>query len=243
MTVGRLRFLLVILAFLVGCATSQPAPADILLFTGRGTSSGDVTALEDILRESGWRYSTVSSAQLDAMTESKLKSYRLLILPGGNFEVIGHGLATSTTTKLRRAIGSGMNYLGICAGAFLASAAPYNGLNLTEGVRFSFYALEDRGIRKAPVTIARAGGAPLEVYWEDGPQLTGWGQAIARYPDGTAAVVQGQFGGGWVVLAGVHPEAPERWRRGMNFTTSADQSRAYAATLIDAALNRKTLPR
>ncbi len=87
-----------------------------------------------------------------------------------------------------------------------------------------------------------AGGAALEVYWEDGPQLTGWGQPVARYPDGTPAVVQGRFGHGWVVLAGVHAEAPENWRRGPHFTTPATLSRAYAATLVDAALNRKALP-
>ena len=238
----RLRVLVWILVCVAGCARSEPTGSDILLFNGRGTSSGDVAALEDILREHGWRYSTASSARLNAMSESELKAYRLLVIPGGNFVDIGNELTASTTAKVRNAVGSGLDYLGICAGAFFAGASPYNGLNLTNGVRFPFYSLEDRGIRKAPVTISRAAGERLEVYWEDGPQLTGWGQAVARYPDGTAAVVQGRFGDGWVVLAGVHPEAPERWRGGMNFTTSADRSRAYAATLIDAALNRKDLP-
>lgn len=238
---NRLRFLLWVFVFAGGCATSEPAASDILLFNGRGTSSGDVAAVEDILRENGWRYSTASSARLDAMSESELKTYRLLVVPGGNFVDVGNGLASSTTTKLRNAIGNGVGYLGICAGAFFAGASPYNGLNLTEGVRFPFYSLEDRGIRKASVTIARASGEPLEVYWEDGPQLTGWGQTVAKYPDGTPAVVQGKFGDGWVVLAGVHAEAPERWRRGLEFATPANLSRAYAATLIDAALNRKAL--
>jgi len=225
----------------VGCAASQPTVPDILLFNGRGTSPNDVTALENILRERGWHYSTVSSARLNAIDDSELKTFRLLVIPGGNFVDIGNGLTTSTTAKLRSAIGSGVGYLGICAGAFFAGASPYNGLNLTGGVRFPFYALEERGVRKAPVTVTPAAGAVLEVYWEDGPQLTGWGQTVARYPDGTPAVVQGKFGDGWVVLAGVHAEAPESWRRGLGFTTPASPSRAYAATLIDAALNRKPL--
>ena len=240
---SRRRFLLwVLVIFLAGCATSGPTASDILLFNGRGTSSNDVAAIEEILRESGWRYSTASSAQLDAMSESELKAYRLVVVPGGNFVEVGNGLAPGTTTKLRKAIGNGVSYLGICAGAFFAGASPYNGLNLTDGVRFPFYSLEDRGVRKASVTIARASAETLEVYWEDGPQLTGWGQAVATYPDGTPAVVQGRFGDGWVVLAGVHPEAPERWRRGLGFTTPGDLSRAYAGTLIDAALSRKALP-
>jgi hypothetical protein len=53
---------------------------------------------------------------------------------------------------------------------------------------------------------------------------------------------KGTFGEGGVVLSGIHAEAPESWRRGMNFTTPVGASRAYAATLVDAALNRRRLP-
>jgi glutamine amidotransferase-like uncharacterized protein len=187
-------------------------------------------------------YSVASSERLDAMSGAELKAYRLLIVPGGNFEDMGNGLTAGATTRLRNAVGSGLSYLGICAGAFFAGASPYNGLNLTSGVRFSFYALEDQGIRKAPVTITTADGPTLEVYWEDGPQLSGWGEVAARYFDKTPAVVQGTFGDGWVVLVGVHPEAPESWRRGMAFTTPVSSSQAYAARLIDAALHRTPLP-
>jgi hypothetical protein len=61
----------------------------------------------------------------------------------------------------------------------------YNGLNLTSGVRFGFYSAEERGIRKAAVAIAVAGGPTLDQYWEDGPQFTGWGAVVGKYPDGT----------------------------------------------------------
>ncbi len=59
--------------------------------------------------------------------------------------------------------------------------------------------------------------------------------------DGTAAVVQGTSGKGWIILTGVHPEAPESWRRGMTFSTPASADYAFAATLIEAALNRTSL--
>ncbi|MEO8427732.1 MAG: hypothetical protein ABI651_11545 [Verrucomicrobiota bacterium] len=81
-----------------------------------------------------------------------------------------------------------MNYLGICAGGFLAGYAASNSLNLTSGVRFEFYADENRGIRKAAVAVAGAGSPVLEHYWEDGPQFTGWGAVVGKYPDGTPAV-------------------------------------------------------
>jgi glutamine amidotransferase-like uncharacterized protein len=115
-------------------------------------------------------------------------------------------------------------------------------LNLTTGVQFGFYADESRGIRKAAVAIAGIGTPPLEHYWEDGPQLTGWGAVVGKYPDGTPAIVEGNCGKGWVILTGVHPEAPASWRRGMTFTTPASVDHAYAATLIDAALHGTCLP-
>jgi glutamine amidotransferase-like uncharacterized protein len=242
--------LVVVLPLLAAaCGTSStstqrtvPNP-NVLLFNGRGASSGDVAAVEDILRARGLDYATASSSRLDAMSESELKTYRLIVVPGGNFVDVGNGVTTSTAAKLRKAIGSGLNYLGLCAGAFFAGASPYNGLSLTSGVRFPFYSLENAGTRKAPVTITPAGGAAaVEVYWEDGPQLTGWGQVVARYPDGTPAVAQGAFGDGWVVLSGVHPEAPESWRRGLGFSAPAGASQAYAGTLIDAAFHHTPLP-
>ena len=241
---GRLRHLLWFVPLVViGCAVSEPTVTDILLFSWRGTSRNDVVAIEMILRERRSSYSTATSERLNAMSESEFKAYGLLIVPGWNFEEIGNALTPDTTARLRNAVSSGVSYLGVCAGAFFAGASPYNGLNLTSGVRFPFYALEDQGIRRARVSISTADGPMLEAYWEDGPQLTGWGEVVARYPDRTPAVVQGAFGHGWVVLVGVHPEAPESWRRDLAFTTPTGPSLAYAARLIDAALHRTPLPR
>ncbi|MDQ2944479.1 MAG: BPL-N domain-containing protein [Acidobacteriota bacterium] len=242
-------FVLISMAFSAcrpsGEKATIPAAAEIapiLLFNGAGTSPGDVVALEKILSSEHLNYSTVNSPQLNGMSESHIREYRLLIVPGGNFEQLGDSLTSSTATNIRNAVRNGLNYLGICAGAFFAGNSPYNGLNLTSGLRFEFYAAEARGIRKAAVAITTAGGQTLDQYWEDGPQLTGWGAVVGKYPDGTAAVVEGTFGSGWVIFTGVHPEAPASWRRGMDFRTSVNIDNSYAATLIRAALNREVLP-
>jgi glutamine amidotransferase-like uncharacterized protein len=219
-----------------------PRAATILLFSGKGTSAGDVAAVEKILRREHLEYSTASTRQLNGLSESEIGKYRLLIIPGGNFEQIGKGLTPAAAANIRGAVRNGLNYLGICAGAFIAGNSGYNGLNLTSGARFEFYAAEGRGIRKSSVAITDAGGHTLDQYWEDGPQLTGWGDVVARYPDGTPAIVEGTYGNGWLILSGVHPEAPADWRRGMDFKTPADTDNAYAAALIQAALNRESLP-
>ncbi len=231
-------------AGLASCgAKADHATAPILLFTGAGTSRGDVDALRKILTAEHLNYSTIDSRQFNALSQAQLQEFRLLIVPGGNFVDIGNGFQPATSANIRAAIQNGLNYLGICAGAFFAGNSLYNGLNLASGVRFGFYAAESRGIHKTAVAVTDPAGKTLDQYWEDGPELNGWGDVIARYPDGSAAIVEGSVGKGWVLLTGVHPEAPASWRRGMDFKTSAETDNAYAATLIRAALNRESLPK
>ena len=245
---ARIAGVLLIITALISCRTlmwdkaPDHAGVPILLFAGSGTSRGDVDAVSVILAREQLRFLPVDSFQLNGMSESQLREYRLLIVPGGNFETIGKRLSAETSARIRNAINGGTNYFGICAGAFFAGKTSYNGLNLTGGVRFPFYDAENHGIRKAAVAISSAGQQTLDQYWEDGPQLTGWGSVVDRYPDGTPATVEHKFGEGWVILTGVHPEAPESWRRGMDFKTSLASDHAYAATLIRAALNRESLP-
>ena len=224
-------------------ANVSASTAPILLFNGTGASPNDVAAVEAILKNNHLSFSAVKSSQLNQMDQSQIRGYRLLIVPGGNFVEIGNSLTPAATTNIRKAVHDGLNYLGICAGGFLAGkySPPYNGLNLTSGVRFGFYAAESRGIRKAAVPIAVDGAPTLDQYWEDGPEFTGWGTVVGKYPDGSPAIVEGTFGSGWVILSGVHPEAPASWRHGMTFNTPASVDNAYASTLIRAALNRISL--
>lgn len=226
-----------------GCAARRArSDAAILLFEGRGTSPNDVAAVESVLEEAGLAYSTADSADLNGMGGAQLRRYRLLIVPGGNFVEIGNHLTPRTTTTIRDAVGNGLHYLGICAGAFFAGNSPYNGLNLTSGVRFGFYSAEERGIRKTAVAITGPASPTLDQYWEDGPQLSGWGDVVARYPDGTPAVVEASVGSGWAILSGFHPEAPASWRRGISFHTPIAEDRAYARRLIESALTGVPLP-
>src|ERR1041385_2002324 len=207
---------------LPACGPPQlPAAAQVLLFNGTGTSPNDVKAFEAILKEMHLTYATVNSRQLNGMSVSQLTAYRLLIIPGGNYLTMGNNLTHGATTNVHDAIQGGLNYLGVCAGGLLAGSAPCNSLNLTSGVRFGFYAVVNQRIHKTSVLISAVNTPQHEHYWEDGPQFTGWGTIVGKYPDGTPAVVEGMFGKGWVILCGFHPEAPNNWRRGMSFTTPA----------------------
>ena len=242
-----IAFLLLVASTITACKRNGNQCSDnpnILLFTGTGTSPNDVDAIETILNsDSEFNYCTVDAEQLNTMSEAQLRAYRLLIIPGGNFINIGKSLTSNTAANIRNAVHNGLNYLGICAGGFLAgNSSYYNGINLTSGVTFNFYSAENQGIRKAAVPIASPGAPTLEQYWEDGPQFSGWGAVAGRYPNGTPAIAEGTFGNGWIILTGIHAEAPENWRRGMTFNTPASTDNAYAAMLIRAALNRTELP-
>lgn len=237
-------FTFVIIGFLACNKRSHKnKAASVLLFNGTGVSLNDVAAIETILDSIHCDYSTISSSDLNAMSVPELRVHRLLIVPGGDFVVMGNSLKKSTGDSIRRAVKQDLNYMGICAGAFLAgNSAYYNGFNLTSGVTFAFYSAETKGIRKRMVSITDPGGRTLDQYWEDGPQLTGWGDVAAKYPDGTPAVSEGKYGRGFVALSGIHAEAPANWRDGMTFTTTVTADNAYAAMLIRAALNGAPMP-
>ncbi len=221
----------------------SPATEPVLLFVGTGTSSSDVSAVEAVLKTLGLGYSQAGSAQLNAMSEQQLGGYKLIIVPGGNSITIGENLSPATASAIRGAVqGYGVHYLGICAGAFFGGYSEYNGVDLTGGVPFDFFADEFKGLHVEPVTLAFPAGASLDVYWEDGPQLSGWGSMVAKYPDSTPAIVEGLSGKGFVMFTGVHLEAPESWRGSMVFNTPASVDQAYAATLFQAALSGTPLP-
>ncbi len=231
-------------AALIGCVSTHTKPSSagpVILFTGTGTSSNDVAAIEALLTDNHLGYSTVNSAQLNGMTAAQMSKYHLLIIPGGDFVAMGNSLTESTTKHVRDAVNGGLSYLGICAGGFLAGSfpAPYKGFNLSSGVKFGFF---PSGTRKAVVRMTTAQGLAFDQYWEDGPQFTGWGDVVGKYPDGTPAIVEGYAGQGFVLLSGVHAEAPESWRKEMVFGTPVSADSAYAKTLIVAALNRAPLP-
>jgi glutamine amidotransferase-like uncharacterized protein len=223
--------------------TPAGSVAQILLFNGTGTSPNDVSAIEVILDDNHLYYTTVNSPELNSMSELQMQNYRLLVIPGGNFIDMGKSLTPATTARARNAVKHGLNYLGICAGGFLAGkSAYYNGFNLASGSCFNFYAAENQGIRKAAVAITTPGTPPQDHYWEDGPQFTGWGVVAGKYPDGTPAIVQGTCGNGWVTLVGIHAEAPEDWRTGIKFSTPTGADNGYAGLIIRSALNRAPLP-
>lgn len=215
----------------------------ILLYNGTGTGASDVSAVEALLSSNNLLYDTANTSQLEAKSESELEAYKLFIVPGGNSVTIGENLSSTATNNIHDAvINGGLHYMGVCAGAFFGGYSDHNGLNLTNGVWFNTYDNGGHGTGKTAVETSYANGPDLDQYWQDGPELDGWGEIVSKYPDGTSAIVQGASGKGWVLLSGIHAEAPASWRDGMNFNTPVSVDNAYFYTMVTAALNGSSLP-
>ena len=234
-------FTYIIVAILFATCKSTIKEAPIILFNGTGTSPNDVEAIKNILSSNHLNFALVNSSKLNELDTSQLRKYKLIIIPGGNFIDIGKSLTVETANNIQKAVYQGLNYLGICAGGFLAGNTRNNSFNIAKDVQFKFYSAEDKGIRKTVVAITNADGSIIEHYWEDGPQFSGWGDVVSKYPDGTPATVQGSYGSGWMILTGVHPEAPETWRKEFYFSTSIENSHKYATALIKAAIDKTPL--
>ena len=223
-------------------ALYQPAHASsVLLYNGTGSSPTDVVALQTILSAMNLSYDAVTSAQLNAMTKAQIASYKLIVFPGGNSIDMGNSLTRTTTANVKAAVSTyGVSYIGFCAGAFMAeSSTLYNVFNLA-GTWFDFY---NYSLIDMVWTTFPDGSRRDLVYWE-GPHVSGFGSVIAKYPNGQAAIAEGKVGKGFVVVSGVHPEAPSNWRYGMA-DVDADGVTAdvnYAATLIAAAYSKIVLP-
>jgi len=61
---------------------------------------------------------------MNDMSASHLRSYRLLIIPGGNYIAIGNGILSSTTAKIHDAVQNGLNYLSHLLSATGVQASP-----------------------------------------------------------------------------------------------------------------------
>jgi hypothetical protein len=129
----NIPFVLVTIMSSWPCGTAYAQSATVLLYNGTGTSSSDVAAVEARLNALNRTYATANTSQLDAMTETQLKAYKLLIVPGGNSITIGDNLSRDAVINIQSAVSNGLHYLGICAGSFFGGYSIYNGVDLTSG--------------------------------------------------------------------------------------------------------------
>lgn len=190
--------------------------ARLAIYQGDRTYSGpgDVTSALEAVGVYP-RYLTATEVRQGA-----LKAFDMLVMPGGSEDVQAYALGPRGMEQIRAFVEAGGDYLGICAGAYLAYRPAY-GLTLIDA------SSAGRGTVGSKIEVRqREGGHPVfygydpvipGLYYGGGPNFKPNEGAIAflnELPEawknkdlrGTAAFLEGTRGLGRVLLIGPHPE-------------------------------------
>ncbi len=150
-----------------------------------------------------------------------LKADDVLVVPGGFADEQAAALGPEGLSEVRRFVAEGGAYVGICAGAYLATAHPVPRAGSLELLDVMSLPPWQRGA--GPLRVGWPGEAgSFPMYYENGPVFGLAGRpdlprpvTILEYRSGVggaddmaglAAVVAGSYGRGRVVLFGPHPE-------------------------------------
>lgn len=225
--------------------------ADVMLFDDRGDWPDESNSLRKILFEHGVSYKVVTAQDLNDMHVEDMIKAKLLIMPGGDSDLISASLYTETGIALREAVQEhGMSFLGFCAGAWLAVAPkpqpgmdPVYGLGLIDGALLKHTYLEKQGLTFATPVITFADGTKRRQLWYGGPitpEVSGG--VFARFEDGTPAITQVLSGKGLVTISGIHPTANKTILKKISAYVKQAIAPDLTWKLIDSGINKKHLP-
>lgn len=181
-------------------------PNRVLMFAGGGTWSAEVADTEANLRAMGIQYDKV--ATLSGVDYSK---YGAVFFPGGNAGPQWNAISGSEASRLKQAISGGLNYLGNCAGAFLAGQWG-GGLGLTNTlIDYPQKSYPGGGAQVATPVKFNWNGQTRDIDFYGGPGL----DAVVRNSNakvlatfagtGEAGIVSFNYGQGHVLLNAFHP--------------------------------------
>jgi glutamine amidotransferase-like uncharacterized protein len=186
---------------------------DVLVFTGSGTWSTEISDAEALLTANGATFQEATSAQLDAMASTDMAKFGVIFIPGGEGGTEAQSVSATTHANLRTAVQSlGVSYVGFCAGAFVAVApAPAAGgdvsygFGVVNGPILNEYAGPGTTAAYEQTLNIFANGTSENILWYGGPITPNTG-VIAKYPTGDPSISEMWSGNGLVVIAGLHPD-------------------------------------
>lgn len=258
----RSYFILLCMLAFVGCHLKSAPPkvptnnrkvtdkTEVLIYSGIGTWVSEVRSIEEVLFAHGSTYAEIDAPGLDEISLEELKTYRLLIIPGGDATVVTDSLSSETHTKLRTAVQvHGLNYLGFCSGAWLAVApAPLPGedvsygIGLVDGPLLTENYLAQKGLKNGLSNAIFPDGSRRNLLWSGGPITPdGPGRVIVKYEDGTPAISQIWSGKGLVIVSGLHPAVSKAVLLNLNLPNKEALAPDFAWILLDAAIRQKPL--
>lgn len=203
----------------------------IALFAGKGAVlASDVQYALEKMRI---KYEKVNETQVK---EGKLKYFECLIIPGGYTETILDSLTSDGLNEICNFVKSGGGYIGICAGAYIATdkveihpaykRGKLKGLGI---ISIQNIRKEGIGVRRIKIVapdhpITKNCPKELKIWYQNGPFIVpGKGiEVIANFDESSdslpsqgteyAAIVCSYYGEGRVVIFSPHPEGSKMWR-------------------------------
>lgn len=206
-------------------------PIRVAIYDHSGARKDRPGSLGRFLNErNGFTWKRVSPAEI---RDGALKNFDVLIMPGGSASRQAKNLGERGRDQIRKFVGNGGGYVGICAGSYLASPG-YDwslGIINTKVVDRKHWA---RGTGEVQIQMTRAGKAALgessdkvKVYYGQGPLMAPGSrkdlpayEALATYDTGiakhgaprgvmpgTTAIARAPYHDGRVVCISPHPEA------------------------------------
>ena len=223
-----------ILLFLSSVVSSAPIKVAVFEGDGVGKSCTNLLTVLDNSSKIQFEVSRVTTADILA---GKLDAFDVLIHPGGSGSKQGNDLGEDGRQQVRQFVSQGGGFLGVCAGAYLATNDYTWSLNLIDAkvVDRKHWA---RGTGTVQLELSPSGqdlfkakSSELEIFYGQGPLLARrewddpktpdyeslaiYGSEIAKngapngIMKGTSAAVRCDYGKGRVFCFSAHPELTE----------------------------------
>jgi len=205
----------------------EPSPIRVAIYKGPAGSGGKVPdALE------GYSDVMVQRVSPEDIQNGILSDFDVLIQPGGSGSKQAEALEDKGRQAVRNFVNGGGGYIGVCAGAFLASSGYSWSLHIIDAIVIE-RAHWARGNSTVKIELSTEGRrilgytvGPVDVYYAQGPVLAPTGKldlpdykTLAFYRTGTSrngalegvmcgspAVIVSKYGKGRVACISPHPE-------------------------------------
>jgi glutamine amidotransferase-like uncharacterized protein len=202
-------------------STNNTSVTKVLIFDGNGVMMSSVDGIEDCLNDSN-NYNIHPNNKFVYSTSSEINSntlsgYDVLIMPGGDASQYKDD-GDIDSGSIKQFVSGGKGYIGICAGAYIASnriLGEYNGWGLAPDVNTITENYEGLlQISSTPFGNNITNGTLTNIHMQNGPAMqTNNSQIIiANFADNHTgyqnyvAMVGDTYGSGRVILSGPHPE-------------------------------------
>lgn len=190
-----------------------------VVFAGAGTCEGCAAAVAQLLQQQHYQVRLVDEHQLN---DAALQGVSLYVQPGGSDDIMDtlNVLSESQIQRIRDFVQQGGNYLGICAGGYLAGqyadrAEGSRAFALVELAEIDQEIVGDNSAQFIPLRLPGE-ATTRNVYYQAGPhfgtQLPAGGKALAYYAGSNHIAARiSTYGKGRVGLIGPHYEADRSW--------------------------------